>query len=120
MLTNLLYEEGFSLRPRGRSGLKFFRGGRPWNRAWSPSSWAEWVEMRIDDTWLFNPLKSPSSWAEWVEIPAAVLLLTVKKCLRPRGRSGLKSSFVVVLFPVAVSPSSWAEWVEIYQNQLVS
>ena len=76
--------------------------------------------MRIDDTWLFNPLKSPSSWAEWVEIPSAVLLLTVKKCLRPRGRSGLKSSFVVVLFPVAVSPSSWAEWVEINSSSAVT
>ena len=35
----------FSLRPRGRSGLKFL--GYLLSKTWvlSPSSWAEWVEM---------------------------------------------------------------------------
>ena len=47
--------------------------------------------MRIDDTWLFNPLKSPSSWAEWVEINSSSAVTYLRIGLRPRGRSGLKS-----------------------------
>ena len=35
-------------------------------------------------------------------------------CLRPRGRSGLKSSVSEYIFDTLLSPSSRAEWVEIF------
>ena len=56
-----------SLRPHGRSGLKFFRAPAGANAAWSP------------------PTR-----AEWIEIPEVSLRQKTGTSLRPHGRSGLK------------------------------
>ena len=55
----------------------------------SPSSRAEWVEI-MDQTRVTEEAMSPSSRAEWVEIPCTHPAQSHKRCLRPRGRSGLK------------------------------
>ena len=56
-----------SLRPRGRSGLKY-----------------------IFQVQFGQFIQSPSSRAEWVEIPVLTAFLFPGGRLRPRGRSGLK------------------------------
>ncbi len=78
----------------------------------SPSSRAEWVEIRLSHASPWHGTWSPSSRAEWVEIIDTAIKAAADSGLRPRGRSGLKFEFGYALF-FQESPSSRAEWVEI-------